>query len=183
MYCDIFVCYVSMFHKLLYYFKRNQFVFSPELIFFCVSIKVLPRFINHFHVKGVSSNLSSRTWVRDKYIFSQLSQAKSHDFEAWSLGKSYRNLKKAKESFSKKIFPTLLIPNLIIMMIIIIIIYIYMMELLDFITRCLYSAFTLPTFSYQCSHLFQCFSVIHSKCWTSHDRFMSCMSCECLVYV
>ena len=107
MYCDIFVCYVSMFHKLLYYFKRNQFVFSPELIFFFVSIKVLPRFINHLHVKGFSSNLSSRTWVRDKYIFSQLSQGKSYGFEVWSQGKSYRNLQKVRESFLKKDFPTL----------------------------------------------------------------------------
>ena len=61
MYCDIFVCHGSMFHKFLYYFKRNQFVFSPELIFFFVAIKVLPRFLNHFHVKVVPSNLSSRT--------------------------------------------------------------------------------------------------------------------------
>ena len=104
MYCDIFVCYVSMFHKLLYYFKRNQFVFSPELIFF-VSVKVLVRFINHFDVKGFSSNLSSRTWVREKYIFSQLSQGKSYGFEVWSQGKSYRNLQKVRESFSKKKFP------------------------------------------------------------------------------
>ena len=109
MYCDIFVCYVNMFHKLLYYFKRNQFVFPPELIFFFVSIKVLPRFINSLHVKGFSSNSSSRTWVRDKYIYSHLSQGKSYGFEAWSQKKSYRNLQKVRESFSKKNFPTLLI--------------------------------------------------------------------------
>ena len=108
MYCDIFVCYVSMFHKLLYYFKRNQFVFPPELIFFFVSIKVLPRFINHSYVKGVFSNLSSRTRVRDKYIFSQLSQGKLYGFEAWRQGKSYRNLQKVRESFSKKNVPTLI---------------------------------------------------------------------------
>ena len=108
MYCGMFVCYVSIFHKLLYYFKRSQFVSSPELTFFFVSIKVLPRFINHFHVKSVSSNLSSRTLVRDKCIFSQLSQGKLYGFEAWSQGRSYRNLQKVRESFSKKNFPTLL---------------------------------------------------------------------------
>ena len=77
--------------------------FSPEFIFFFVAIKVLPIFINHFHVKGVSSNLSSRTCVRDKYIFSQLIQGESYGFEAWSQGKSYRNLQKVRESISKKI--------------------------------------------------------------------------------
>ena len=79
-----------LFHKFLYYFKIYKFVFSPELIFFFVAIKVLPRFINHFYVKSVFSNLRSRTCIRDKYLFSKLSQGVSYDsFEACIQGKSY----------------------------------------------------------------------------------------------
>ena len=101
--------HICMLVCFILYYKRNQFVFSLELIFFFVTIKVLPRFINHFQtiVKGVSFNLSSRTWVRDKNLFSVLSQGESYGFEVWSKGKSYRNLQKVRESFSKKNFPTL----------------------------------------------------------------------------
>ena len=83
--------------------KEINLFFSLESIFFFVTIKVLTRFINHFRVKGVSSNLSSRTKARDKYIFSQLSQGESYGFEVWSQRKSYRNLQKSGRLFQKKI--------------------------------------------------------------------------------
>ena len=95
------VCFISFYTTS----KEINLFFSPELIFF-VAIKVLFRFINHFHVKGTSFNLSFRTWVRDKYIFSQLSKGESYGFEAWSQEKSYRNLQKVRESFSKNNSPT-----------------------------------------------------------------------------
>ena len=72
------VCFVSFYATS----KEIDLFFSPELIFFFVAIKSLPKFINHFHVKVVSSNMSSRTQVRNKYIFSQLSQGESYSFEA-----------------------------------------------------------------------------------------------------